>query len=90
MKRLWLALACALLMPAQEITTGVLGGSAPLDGVWKQQTGDDPSWASPAFDDSAWHAVTMPEPVTRGPRGITWYRLRIRLVEPLPDQPLFV
>lgn len=90
MKRLWLALAFALLLPAQEITTGILGGVAPLDGVWKQQTGDDPAWASPAYDDSAWTSVTMPEPVTRGPRGITWYRVRIRLAEPLPDQPVFV
>ena len=30
-----------------------------LDGPWRFQMGDDPRWADPAFDDSAWPTVML-------------------------------
>jgi hypothetical protein len=31
----------------------------PLNGPWKFQTGDDPRWAEPSFDDSGWETVDL-------------------------------
>jgi len=40
-----------------------LGSSlAPLDGPWRFHTGDDPTWADPAFDDSGWESVDLTAP----------------------------
>jgi hypothetical protein len=33
-----------------------------LDGAWRFQTGDDPQWADPTSDDSAWEMVDMTAP----------------------------
>jgi sigma-B regulation protein RsbU (phosphoserine phosphatase) len=60
-----------------------------LDGLWRFHPGDDPSWANPAFDDSAW-------PLLRGDRswsvqgyaglgGYAWYRFTLRI--PAGSQP---
>ena len=56
-------LLLALLVPvcgAQTIEVDSLFQPARLDGMWKHHTGDDPRWADPAFDDSAWPTVSMP------------------------------
>ena len=53
-------LLLALMTPvcgAQTIEVESLFQPAPLSGIWKQHTGDDPRWADPAFDDSAWPSV---------------------------------
>jgi len=34
----------------------------PLNGPWKFHTGDDPRWAAPTFDDSAWENVDLAPP----------------------------
>jgi hypothetical protein len=40
-----------------------LGASvAPLVGPWKFQTGDNPAWAQPGFDDSLWTSLDMTPP----------------------------
>ena len=31
----------------------------PLNGPWKFQTGDNPQWADPGFDDSGWQDYTI-------------------------------
>ncbi len=56
-----------------------------LEGVWLFQPGDDPAWAEPSLDDSAWQARALPErwsdngyPET-GQLG--WYRLRLVLTD---------
>src|SRR5580692_1656362 len=60
-----------------------------LDGLWRFHPGDDPSWANPAFDDSAW-------PLLRGDKdwssqgypamaGYAWYRFTLRI--PAGSQP---
>ncbi len=86
-------LLLALLAPvsgAQTIEVENLFQPAPLTGMWKHHTGDDPRWADPAFDDSTWTSVTMPRPSRPDPRGITWYRFRIHLPEALPAEALSV
>ncbi len=46
-----------------------------LDGPWKFRTGDDPRWADPSFDDSAWESMDLSAPpeANDGDVGITPY-----------------
>ena len=32
-------------------------GSVAVDGKWQFHTGDDPAWASPAYNDSSWEQL---------------------------------
>ena len=34
---------------------------AELRGLWRFQTGDDPRWANPTFDDSSWRLLRSDE-----------------------------
>lgn len=51
-----------------------------LDGKWKFKTGDDPSWASPGFDDHAWGTIDPVRPWDDQGypeyTGYAWYRFR--------------
>lgn len=54
-----------------------------LSGDWKFSVGDDPSWSSAAFDDSAWTTLQVPQ-VNGAPEfdnydGYGWYRLNFDL-----------
>jgi len=50
---------------------------------WKTQRGDDPRWASPGLDDSAWRTVSLPatwkESGFDGFDGMVWFRRAIPL-----------
>lgn len=52
-----------------------------LDGPWHFAIGDDPQWADPAYDDSAWSTVDISQPAaTQGIdsySGYAWYRMRL-------------
>ncbi|MEV8253872.1 alpha/beta hydrolase-fold protein [Rhodoglobus sp. NPDC076762] len=72
---------------AADIYSAALGtpSSVELDlaGDWQFSVGDDPSWASPAFDDSDWTTLQVPE-VDGAPQfadydGFGWYRLTFML-----------
>lgn len=58
-------------------------GAVPIDGSWLFHTGDDPSWASPAFADDGWSAIRPDEPwgIQGFPAysGFAWYRRHIRI-----------
>jgi hypothetical protein len=82
------ALLAGPRMAAQTIEISSLHEAAPLAGTWRMQPGDDSEWASPSWDDAGWTAVPMPRPAAPGPRGYTWYRIRVRVPEPAPK--LFV
>ncbi len=84
---LWLALL-APLASAQTISVENLFQPASLSGMWRHQAGDDPRWADPAFDDSAWPSVRMPEKAQNPVVGFSWYRFRVRLPQNMPKQPL--
>ena len=85
--------AAASAASAADIVIGPLGDAAPLAGEWKRQLGDDARWADPAFDDSAWTTVVMPQPVAPGPVGFQWHRLSVVLPDEQPRHlllaPLF-
>ena len=53
-----------------------------LDGPWRFQVGDDPRWADPAFDDSAWPNATVSKALSEqgfdAYSGYGWYRLRLQ------------
>ena len=67
-------LALLLLSP-------VPGRAAPE--IWRTRAGDDPRWASPGYDDSAWRGVpltgTWREQGHRGVGGPVWFRRRVTL-----------
>ncbi|MCP4135347.1 MAG: helix-turn-helix domain-containing protein [bacterium] len=51
------------------------------------EKGDDPRYREPAWDDSAWKAVSLPSNWDRefpGYRGICWYRVHIRFPAGVP------
>jgi len=85
--------------PQASITTPPLiidslgKGTAPLDGPWQFQLGDNPAWSASAFDDSPWEQLTADQPWGaqghEGYTGFAWYRRRITLT-PVPGaQPNF-
>lgn len=51
-----------------------------LKGLWRFHTGDDPGWASPAFDDSTWSLLRSDrswfDQGFKGYGGVAWYRFR--------------
>jgi hypothetical protein len=44
----------------RQITLG--NATVPLDGLWKFHTGDNPRWADPGYDDSAWRTMDLTPP----------------------------
>ena len=60
-----------------------------LDGLWRFHAGDDPQWASPAFDDSAWPLLRSDRSWTaqgyKDDNGFAWYRFRAQAPE-TPEQ----
>jgi len=93
-------LACVVLSsaslhaasPADASTrTLVLDGlgkdAVPIDGPWQFHLGDDPSWASPSFDDSQWEQLTADQPwgaqTHSSYTGFAWYRRTID-IKPAP------
>jgi enterochelin esterase-like enzyme len=82
-----LALAVAPLMALAPAAPTLAADDASVDldltGQWQFSLGDDLAWADPAFDDSAWSAVEVPE-VGGGRQfddydGFAWYRLTFDL-----------
>src|ERR1035441_1084339 len=92
----WLAIFCALCFPvaaqtpaspttdpAKSAATSLsFHGTVNLEGPWRFQIGDDPRWADPGFDDSAWPTVTLGKPLAEqgieSYAGFGWYRLRLQ------------
>ncbi len=91
----WLAifLACGLPLAAQNPSAAAANSPAiapvpgvhalvRLDGPWRFQTGDDPRWADPGFDDSSWPTASLDEPLSAqgldSYSGYAWYRMRVQ------------
>lgn len=76
------ALLCSLAACAQTFD---LSSSrepiASLDGLWRFHTGDSPTWADPAFDDSQWPLLRSSQPWNgQGYSkygGFAWYRFSV-------------
>jgi phosphoserine phosphatase RsbU/P len=80
-----LLLLAALVAPAAFALDSPLiaplqlgSGIVPLEQGWRTQAGNNPAWAQPDFDDSAWQRATLSAhaPLPARPR---WYRLRLPL-----------
>jgi signal transduction histidine kinase/DNA-binding NarL/FixJ family response regulator len=77
-----------LLLALLLLTAGAVA-AAPGETVrpdpWKSRAGDDPRWASPGWDDSAWRTVpvsgTWREQGYRGVDGLVWFRRLVSLDE---------
>lgn len=68
------------------LVVGEIGkGTFPLDGFWQFHLGDDPAWASPTFDDSAWEQITADKPWGvqghDGSIGFAWYRRHLKIYQ---------
>jgi phosphoserine phosphatase RsbU/P len=52
-----------------------------LDGMWRFQTGDDPAWADPAFNDSKWPLLHSDQDWAKqgykGYSGLAWFRFQL-------------
>ena len=79
------ALALTVL-EAQPIEVRSFSQLAPLDGNWKFSPGDDPRFAAPDFDDSAWRTVRVPGEAIPQPIGVSWIRFQVQL--PNTEEPL--
>ncbi|WP_188484613.1 alpha/beta hydrolase-fold protein [Cellulomonas carbonis] len=70
---------------ASTSTASTTAATVALDlaGTWRFALGDDLAWADPAFDDSSWTTVQVPEvdgaPQFTGYDGFGWYRLTFDL-----------
>jgi signal transduction histidine kinase len=68
-------LVAGFLLAAPAVATTA---NAATSASWKVQTGDDPDWARPGFDDSAWRTATLPatwgQLMLRDLDGMAWFR----------------
>src|SRR4051812_6556875 len=89
MKRSPLRLLVMVLQAATLLASGACMGVTapssplepqPLTGPWAFRPGDDPTWATTAFDDRDWGRLQVPGSWRRQGfnelTGIAWYRLR--------------
>lgn len=67
--------------PALAADTPPATVSIDLEGTWKFTKGDDPAYAAPGFDDSAWSDIQVPGDGTpfASYDGFGWYRLDFTL-----------
>jgi sigma-B regulation protein RsbU (phosphoserine phosphatase) len=59
------------------ILIGLLAVAAHGQTEWREMAGDDPRWAQPGFDDSAWKLTKGPQRTTASEpwiSGVRWYR----------------
>jgi serine phosphatase RsbU (regulator of sigma subunit) len=69
--------------PVVDLTPESLNRGIRLEEGWRYQPGDDPTWASPSFDDRAWPVasslITDPASLPGGWPGIGWFRRSVSL-----------
>jgi hypothetical protein len=77
--------------PSALAVTGLGQATAPLDGTWQFHIGDDPAWASPTLDDSAWEGIQADKSWGAQQHfnytGYAWYRRHIT-IDPATDPNL--
>ncbi len=66
----------------QPVVLNDLGSATlPLSGPWQFHTGDDPGWAAPSYDDSAWEPIETGRSWEgqghRNYTGFAWYRRQL-------------
>jgi len=88
MKYVILSALAMTALHARTIEVRSLYQPAPLDGVWKFSAGDDPRFAAPEYDDSAWQTIRVPNEEIPLHLGFCWIRFHIQLPEQRPAEPL--
>jgi sigma-B regulation protein RsbU (phosphoserine phosphatase) len=87
-RRMWCLILLFLLLAtlrvqAQSADVSYAGEPVTISAPWRFQTGDNPQWASPAFDDSQWALLQTGESWTDQGypdySGYAWYRIRVKL-----------
>ena len=87
----------AVAAPLPADTAVIRISRLPANGLllrngWRYHPGDDPAWARPDFDDSAWDTLTAARTGQPLPAhvlaGSGWFRLRLRLGDSLLQQAL--
>ena len=64
-------------------------GTISLTDNWRTHAGDNPAWAAPGFDDSAWKTVEIDD--MGGARtGWRWFRLHVKLAPNHPAVHIFI
>src|SRR5271154_2506537 len=81
-----LLLACAVIARPQTVDFNQQRvPMTDLNGPWRFNAGDDPQWASSAFDDSHWSLLMATKQWGvqgyHGYYGVGWYRLRVIVPE---------
>jgi len=70
------------------VVPATIRGAIKINESWRFRVGDDPAWADPNLDDSAWDKVDLTqnfaEQGIESYTGYAWYRLRLRPA-PVPD-----
>jgi diguanylate cyclase (GGDEF)-like protein len=78
---------------ASIIIDGLGKGTVPLHGPWQFHPGDNPAWASPSFDTSAWQQLSADQPWgSQGHgqlTGVAWYRCSVVLLPAPGVNPKF-
>lgn len=83
--KVFFAAALCLLTIAckQSSKTGDTGSIIVLESGWKFNTGNDPNWADPVFDDSGWKPILVDRyyELQGWPEynGFSWYRIKFNL-----------
>ena len=93
-RHLALAGLCALVLAAaaraEPLVVTSLDEPVSLAGRWRFQPGDDPAWAVPGFDDTAWGELDVPG--AWGRQGyddveLAWYRRTVELPPAFAGRP---
>ncbi|HEX4321221.1 MAG TPA: GGDEF domain-containing protein [Acidobacteriaceae bacterium] len=78
------SVAAPPLVTAPLVIEALGKGTYTLKGPWQFHTGDDATWASPAFDSSNWEQLSADQPWgTQGHAyltGFAWYRSSVTLI----------
>jgi len=79
-------------LPAAPLRLDASAAPQWLTGAWSYHPGDDPAWARPELDDSAWITTRTAfrrgsPPIPPGWEGIGWFRMRV-VVDADTPQPL--
>jgi hypothetical protein len=84
-------------VPSSFAIEGLGKATIPLDGTWQFHTGDDPAWASPTLNDSAWEGIQTNKPWGDQQHfnytGYGWYRRHITIdqtTDPTLDLSIYI
>jgi adenylate cyclase len=91
MSALLFALALAASSATSSVSVTSIDPPTSLDGEWHCTVGDDPRFAAPDFDDSAWTTIALPEAGGATCTGaVSWLRRRVLVPPAFQAAPLGV